>query len=132
MDRLATSMRYREIKPKASAARFVKCYWLMEDDAPVPNPQRIVPDGRAQLILNLAHPYEALTKRGWQLQPQCFFIGQITAPLLLRASGPFKMIGINFHPHAASEFLKVPICDLTDTAAVSLDDFSVPLFQELN
>jgi uncharacterized protein DUF6597 len=67
-----TTMRYLEIKPNASAARFVKCYWLMEDAAPLPNPQRIVPDGRAQLILNLAHPYEALTKRGWRLQPQCF------------------------------------------------------------
>jgi AraC-like DNA-binding protein len=125
-------MRYREIRPNASAARFVKCYWLMEDDAPLPNPQRIVPDGRAQLILNLAHPYEALTKRGWQLQPQCFIIGQITAPLLLRASGPFKMIGINFHPHTASEFLNIPMCELTDSAAISLDDFSGQLSRKFN
>lgn len=56
-------MRYREIKPNASAARFVKCYWLMDDDAPLPNPQRIVPDGRAQLILNLAHPYEGIRRK---------------------------------------------------------------------
>jgi AraC-like DNA-binding protein len=125
-------MHYREIKPNAFAARFVKCYWLIEDDAPLPNPQRVVPDGRAQLILNLAHPYETLTKRGWQLQPQCFFIGQITAPLLLRASGPFRMIGINFHPHTASQLLKLPISELTDTAAISLDGISARLFREFD
>jgi AraC-like DNA-binding protein len=125
-------MRYREINPNASAARFVKCYWMIEDDAPSASPQRVVPDGRAQLILNLAHPYEALTKRGWQLQPQCFFIGQITAPLLLRASGPFRMIGVNFHPHTASQLLKIPMCELTDTAAVSLDDISARLFRKFD
>jgi AraC-like DNA-binding protein len=125
-------MHYREFKPNAFAARFVKCYWLIEDDAPLPNPQRVVPDGRAQLILNLAHPYETLTKRGWQLQPQCFFIGQITAPLLLRASGPFRMIGINFHPHTASQLLKLPISELTDTAAISLDGISARLFREFD
>jgi AraC-like DNA-binding protein len=125
-------MRYREIKPNASAARFVKCYWLLEDDAPSSSLQRVVPDGRAQLILNLGRPYEAQTNRGWQLQPQCFFIGQITSPLLLRATGPFRMIGINFHPHTASQLLKIPIpmCELTDTAAISLDDFSGQLFRE--
>jgi hypothetical protein len=130
-------MQYREIKPSASAARFVKCYWLLEDGlledgAPSSSRQRVVPDGRAQLILNLGRPYEVQTERGWQLQPQCFFIGQITAPLVLRASGPFKMIGINFHPHTASQLFKIPICELTDTAAVSLDDFSGQLFRDLN
>jgi AraC-like DNA-binding protein len=123
-------MHYREIKPNASAARFVKCYWLLEDSEPSSSAQRIVPDGRAQLILNLGRPYQAQTNRGWQLQPKCFFIGQITAPLLLRATGPFRMIGINFHPHAASQLLKIPMCQLTDTAAISLDDFSGQLFRE--
>jgi AraC-like DNA-binding protein len=125
-------MHYREIQPNAAAARFVKCYWLLEDGEPPPSIQRVVPDGRAQLILNLGHPYEALTERGWQRQPRRFFIGQITAPLLLRATGPFRMIGINFHPHAASQLLGIPMCELTDTAAISLDDFSGGLFRQLD
>ncbi|HEY4840423.1 MAG TPA: DUF6597 domain-containing transcriptional factor [Terriglobales bacterium] len=108
-------MHYREIQPNAAAARFVKCYWLLEDGEPSPSIQRVVPDGRAQLILNLGHPYEALTERGWQRQPRRFFIGQITAPLLLRATGPFRMIGINFHPHAASQLLRIPMYELTDS-----------------
>jgi AraC-like DNA-binding protein len=125
-------MHYREIQPNAAAARFVKCYWLLEDGEPSPSIQRVVPDGRAQLILNLGRPYEALTERGWQRQPRRFFIGQITAPLLLRATGPFRMIGINFHPHAASQLLGIPMCELTDTAAISLDDFSGGLFRQLD
>ena len=129
MDRSDT-MRYREFMPNASAARLVKCYWLLEDGEPSPALQRVVPDGRAQLILNLAHPYEARSASGWQLQPQCFFIGQITAPLMLRASGPLRMIGINFHPHTAGQLLNIPMSDLTDTAAISLDAISKQLFRE--
>jgi AraC-like DNA-binding protein len=42
------------------------------------------------------------------------------------------MIGINFHPHSASRLLNLPMCELTDTAAISLDDFSRQLFREFN
>ena len=49
--------------------------------------QRVVPDGRPELILNLGRPFEMLRDGVWQAQPQCFLAGQITGPLLLRAPG---------------------------------------------
>jgi len=119
-------MRYREIQPSDAAGRFVRCYWMLEDDTPEPGLQRIIPDGRAELILNLGHPYEART-----LQPKCFLMGQITGPLFLRATGPVKIIGVRFHPHAASQLLNLPISELTDAGAISLDDISQSLFRDL-
>jgi AraC-like DNA-binding protein len=126
-------MRYQQVKPNAAAARFVRCYWMLEDDAPASGIQRIVPDGRAELILNLGQPYESRKEGTWKPQPQCFFFGQITGPLVLRPGtqgAPARMIGIRFHPHTAGRLLKIPISELTD-AAVPLDDISGRLYREL-
>lgn len=123
-------MRYQEIKPSASASRFAQCYWMLEDTEPESGVQRIVPDGRAELIVNFGLPCELQTEAGWKPQPQCFLFGQITGPFIIRPAGPTRMIGIRFHPHTAGRLLKVPICELTDTM-VSMDDISVDLFREL-
>ena len=119
-------MRYVEIAPSAAAARFVKTYWFLEDDAPSLDAQRIVPDGRAELILNLGTPYEART-----LQPKCFLMGQISGPLMVRATGPVRIAGVRFHPHMAGAFLRIPIAELTDEPAIALGDISKPLCGEL-
>jgi len=119
-------MQYVEIAPSAVAARFVKTYWFLEDDAPSLDAQRIVPDGRAELIVNLGSPYEART-----LQPKYFLMGQITGPLVVRATGPVKIAGVRFHPHMAGAFLRVPIAELTDMPAVALGDLSKALCSDL-
>jgi len=54
-------MRYREIEPNDAAKRFVLCDWVLEDPAPDWEVQRTVPDGRAELILNLAQPSRSST-----------------------------------------------------------------------
>jgi AraC-like DNA-binding protein len=102
---------------------------MLEDSTPAPRVQRIVPDGRAELIFNLGQPYGSLADGIWKPQPRCFLFGQITGPLLLRSAGPARMIGIRFHPHTAGQLLKVPMSELTD-AAVSLDDISMRVFRE--
>src|SRR5271167_3575165 len=124
-------MRYREMVPSGTASRLIRCYWMLEHDASLSAPQRVVPDGRTELILNLGHPYESQTVSGWKAQPRCFFMGQITGPLVLRAAGSTKMIGIRFHSHTAGRFLGAPMPELTD-AATSLHDISQPLFRDLS
>jgi AraC-like DNA-binding protein len=124
-------MRYREVQPAGAARRLIKCYWTLEHDASVSSPQRIIPDGRTELILNLGQPYESQTANGWESQPRCFFVGQITGPLVLRAAGATKMIGIRFHSHTAGRFLGAPVMELRDRAT-GLDDISQKLFRDLN
>jgi len=109
-------MRYFEIEPGASAARFVRCYWVLEDSAPDAQVQRIVPDGRPELIFNLAQPYCTFSAGVWQRQPQSFLFGQITGPLLVRPAGPAHMIGIRFHPQTAGRLLQLPMHELNDTS----------------
>ena len=79
-------MRYREILPAPPLLPFVQAFWTLDSsDAHAAPPQRVVPDGHAELILNLAEPFEYCDDSGrWHRQPRLFFAGQIRGPLLLR------------------------------------------------
>jgi len=75
--------------------------------------QRVVPDGRPEIILNLAEPFEALRDAAWRKQPQCFLAGQITGPLMLRARGKPHIIGIRLRPGGLGRLLGIPASDCT-------------------
>jgi AraC-like DNA-binding protein len=125
-----STMNYRQIRPSAAVGRYVEFYWILEDRVAASGVQRIVPDGRSGLILNFASPFESHSNGAWRRQPECFFIGQITGPLLLRPSGPAGMLGVQFRPHGAAQLLGMPIDELTDSA-IALEDLSRRLFREL-
>ena len=76
-------IRYREIQPSAPLRPFVHTFWILEHDGEE-GVQRVVPDGRSELILNWGQPFEAFQAGRWQGQPNCFLAGQIDGPLLLR------------------------------------------------
>jgi AraC-like DNA-binding protein len=125
--------RYRELAPSGPLRTFVKRFWILEDQgansgAP---PQRVVPDGRAELILNFGQPFEAFTHGAWHAQPRCFLAGQIDGPLLLRPSGRTKMLGIRFHPHGAAHLFGAPMHELNGTFT-PIDDLSPRLARDLN
>jgi AraC-like DNA-binding protein len=123
---------YLEILPDGPASEFVERYWVLESDASERGQvQRVVPDGTAQLILNFAQPFESCQDGEWRLQPRCFLAGQITGPLLLRPSGPARMLGVRFVAHGAGRMLGTPmpettgrivdLCDLVPALARDLD-----------
>lgn len=108
-------MKYLEFQPSESLKRFIKCYWILEDDAAATAVQTIVPDGRAELIINLASPFEHQKDQGWQRQPSCFVVGQITGPLMVRPNGPAKILGVRFRPEGARHLLGIPMNELTNS-----------------
>jgi AraC-like DNA-binding protein len=124
-------MNYRQVAPSAAVCGYVEFYWMLEDRSPASAIQRIIPDGRSGLILNLGRPFQSYTNGVWNSQPECFFVGQITGPLLLRPSGPAAMLGIQFRPHGATRLLRLPMCELTNSE-VALEDLSRPLFRALD
>ncbi len=123
-------MIYREIRPTGPASKFVKCFWMLEDPSPSPEVQRILPDGRSELILNFGESFEAEVNGQFVPQPRCFVVGQITGPFLVRPRGPAKTFGIRFHPQGANQFFGLPMQELTDSFA-SVDEVSARLAREL-
>jgi AraC-like DNA-binding protein len=113
-------MYYREFAPGEDAGRFVERYWVLEDAAPG-TVQRVVPDGRPELILNLGQPFESLQNGLWERQPRCFLAGQLTGPLHLRAPGTTRILGVRFRPGGAAQLLGMPMQELTDRVVPASD-----------
>lgn len=102
--------KYREFAPRDSLRDFVHCTWIFEapfDDAPQP----IAPDGRCELIIQCGAVYR---EGDGTLQPRVLFAGQITEPLVLRATGPVAVVGVRFRPEAARAFVGCALDRLTD------------------
>lgn len=117
-------MNYREIRPGGPAAEIVDRLWFLEmDSGPV---QRIVPDGRPELIFNLGRPFESLRDGAWHEQPQSFLVGQLTGPMQIRPTGPARIMGIRFCPEGAAALLRLPMHELTGRE-VSLQDLPAAL-----
>jgi AraC-like DNA-binding protein len=110
---MLADMYYREFAPGEDAGRFVDCFWVLEGAVPGAV-QRVVPDGRPELIVNLGQPFESLQNGQWQRQPHCFLAGQLTGPLLLRAPDVTRIMGVRFRPGGAAQLLGVPAQELTD------------------
>jgi len=124
-------VRYREIRPSARLRHFVSNFWILEHVGEDSAPQRVVPDGHSELILNWEQPFEFLQDGAWHGQPRCFLAGQIEGPLLLRATGPARMLGIGFHPHGAAQIFRQPMGELTGQFT-PIEDLSTRLFRDLS
>jgi len=105
-------MRYAEHSPPDALAPVLHCLWTFEDDGAGVGPQRIVPDGRCELVVHFGAPY----REAGEAEPQArvVFAGQLTRPLWLEATGPCGVVGARFHPAAARAFLDMPMDRATD------------------
>lgn len=108
-------MDYAEFAPIAELAPFVRCIWTFHADKADGALQRIVPDGRPELVIQCAEPYAEVDRRGGEvLQPKALFAGQVTRPLKLRAQGQAAVIGVRFQPAGARCFLGQSLRVATD------------------
>ena len=123
-------VRYREIPPSARLRPIVQSFWTLDHDAAAA-PQRVVPDGHPELILNLGEPFEYLRHGRWHRQPRAFFAGQIRGPLMLRPNGRARILGVRFTPHGAAAVLDPPMYELAGRFT-SIDDFAPALHRALD
>ena len=120
-------MRYRELAPVPELAGVVDCLWTLETDRGEHVPEPVLPDGRPELILHLAAPFERLEPDGrFERQPTLLYAGQLTDQLLLRPSGKSAVLGVRFHPHGAAGIVDVPQYELAGRP-MGLDAISAPL-----
>ena len=109
-------MRYREIKPTPRLRTFVECYWTLEGPRAVDAspPERILPDGCVELILNFGDRFLQHVDGERRRQPRNFIVGQMTGPILISASGVVRLLGIRFQPGGTRPFLDLPANEITD------------------
>jgi AraC-like DNA-binding protein len=125
-------MRYCEISPKVPLNSFVECFWMLEGDGPTKGgaPERILPDGCVELILNFGARFSQHTNSHSVIQPRHFLVGQMSGPILISPTGRVELLGIRFHPGGTSAFLRTPMNELTDQVT-ELGSLSSELEREL-
>lgn len=125
-------MRYSEISSRAPLNSFVECFWTLEGDGPSPGsvPERILPDGCVELILNFGERFSEHQHNRREIQPRHFLVGQMSGPILISPNGAVQLLGIRFHPGGTSAFVRVPMNELTDRIA-ELGSLSSELEREL-
>jgi AraC-like DNA-binding protein len=129
-------MRYHEVKPKPPLAKYVECFWTLESDRITPRsqtepaeavqPERILPDGCVELILNFGARFQEQRDNGQQeQQPVHFLVGQMTRPMLISPNGQVELIGIRFQPGGTLPFFRFEMQEVTnrvvELAALSCD-----------
>jgi AraC-like DNA-binding protein len=129
-----TSMRYSEVRPNDYLAPFIECFWMLEG-APgaltEAAPERILPDGCAEIILNFAAPFRAIDQNGLsKIQPSQFLVGQMTRPIFIVPTGEARLIGIRFHPGGTFPFIDIPLGEAIDSV-IELGAISSGLAREL-
>jgi AraC-like DNA-binding protein len=109
-------MRYREIKPTVPLRAFIECFWTLEGEGSAVGapPERILPDGCVELILNFGDRFLQHVADEKCFQPLNFIVGQMTGPILISASGAVELLGIRFQPGGTRPFLDLPAHEITD------------------
>jgi AraC-like DNA-binding protein len=94
---------YTEFVPNRQLRPLVECFWRSRTDGGASLIQRILPDGCADLIFDLAAGRET-----------AFWVGTMTKPRVTESGGPRDLLGIRFHPGGAKGLLDRPLAELTD------------------
>jgi AraC-like DNA-binding protein len=108
-------MKYLEFAPRAPLHRFLECFWTLESNLSGGPPERILPDGCVELILNFGDQFTEYKSDGrLQRQPSRFLVGQMTGPTVIAPTGRIELVGIRFRPGGTVPFFRVPIYELNN------------------
>jgi AraC-like DNA-binding protein len=119
------SVEYHEFPPPAPLADVVRCVWTLAGPAAAtPEPQPVVPDGCAEIVLNLADQFRRFGRDGtWETQPRSMVVGQITEAVVIAPTGVVDIVGIRLQPWGALSVLPIPAVELRDVL-VPLDSLA--------
>ncbi len=110
-------MDFLEIPPPADLARLVQCMWELRDDAPDHTIQVVYPDGRCELLAELAVPMRFHGADGHVRSDQDLcFAGQQRGPIRLQAAGPVHCVGVRLTAIGGSLVARTGLAALRDTA----------------
>ena len=103
-------MKIRQLTPSPALAKFVKCYYYIDNTADRVIEDTYFADGCVEAVFSVGWDFY---KDGVR-EDAAKIIGQILKPRKLRISGKGQSFGIWFYPHTFSRFARIPISELND------------------
>lgn len=109
-------MHFAEVQPTPALRAHVRRFWWLSDASRLAGrpPERIVPDGRMEIIVHLGPPFTREEGPRAGRQPRAILAGQLRAPLLLRPGPTIELFAIRLHPWGARSLLGVDPTGLLD------------------
>ncbi len=109
------TLSYREVLAPPDLTESVACIWFMKAPPGTLGWEPIVPDGRVEIVLNLADPFLHLAGRPVR-QPARLLVGPTTRPMSIRPSGAVDVVGIRLRPGGARAFIRMPLEEIRDSS----------------
>lgn len=109
-------MNYHELQPSPSLARFVRCYWELEDATCLPDrsAERIIPDGCMEIVVNIGDPFRGYRDGIMELRPNVVLVGEVRRHVIVHPSEMVHLFGVRFHPGGAYPFFDSPVNEVAD------------------
>jgi AraC-like DNA-binding protein len=124
-------MRYLELAPPPLLRPLVHRVWILRGEAgPESDFQRAMPDGRPEIVLNLAARFESRETGYLERQPATLLVGPTTRALELRPTGRIDLVGLRLQPGAAPALLGLSGLELLDRT-MDLGDLHLPWAKDL-
>lgn len=126
-------MDYRELIPAQRLQPYVRCYWTLRAPpaATGPSPQRVLPDGCVEMVVNLGARFLRHGDDGsTETQPPTLLVGPTTRHISIAPSGEIRLVGIRFRPGGALPFLVVSPNEVRDVAP-ALDEVAPPFESDI-
>ena len=131
-DSTVPDFQFFESPPPAGLRDLVEGIWFIRSSATrCPEPQRLLPDGRIEIVFNLADRFRHLrAPREAQTQPQQLVVGPTSRAMLIEPTGEIDLVGIRISPGGALAFFSDVLLELRDNTA-DLTDLSNALDSDL-
>ncbi|MFL5616416.1 MAG: DUF6597 domain-containing transcriptional factor [Gemmatimonadaceae bacterium] len=127
---MSDALLYREFPVPPPLRSYVRCLWRMSGDAGAGPPEPIIPDGCAELIINLGNAFIHHLASGSYHQPRWLVAGQITRAITIAPSGHVELWGVRFQPWGAAPLLDFAGVEMQDRLT-SLDSVTNSLDRDL-
>jgi len=100
------------IYPSKELSPYIRYYWTLRIDQPIPVSERIIPTGCISLTFHRADHLYSLSYDG--MQPEAFVCGMSDNYTDLRTTGSLDMITVVFQPFGAKAFFPMPVSEFNN------------------
>ncbi len=104
---------YQEHSPAVALRRHILCYWSLRGTS-LPAAQTIVPDGRAELLLNCGDVVTQVGPGGAAAQARLSLVGEVRRPVTIAQGRAVDLLGVRLLPGALGVLFDEPPQRLVD------------------
>ncbi|MDQ8054015.1 MAG: helix-turn-helix domain-containing protein [Pedobacter sp.] len=124
-------MNFIRLDPAPQLAHLIECYWIIENQSPDGQPQKIIPDGFTELVFHYQNQFQININGQWEDQDKYLIAGQISRFFYLRDTGVAGMVAVKFKPAALTQLFGLTMQEFTDRT-IALKDLSDPKLNQLH